>query len=139
MNRRPSKPPRRAKQSHRPPELTGKRSTSPVRHRRRTAPSCRPARTDEGASGWREWDGRPRPHHHQKAQSVGEAAPVPVPDSNSTKKNKKNPLPLNLLKKKKKSPNSILSVCVCVCLSSFFSFLAWCQMFQLSTAVQHRW
>lgn len=49
----------------------------------------------------------------------------------------------------KKVPNPIFYVCVCrfVCLSVFLLFflpphhqvLAWCQMFQLSIAVQHHW
>lgn len=130
-------------------ELTGKQLTSPVRHHHHTAPSCQLDRWRNErveSVGW-----TPRPHHHQKAQSVGERAPVPLPQSNSSTK-KKNPLPLNLFEKTKKSQNSI-SVCLCacacvhMCMSEcvpcffylFFSFLAWCQMFQLSTAVQHRW
>lgn len=54
---------------------------------------------------------------------------------------------LNLFEKK--VPNPIFYVCVCrfVCLSVFLLFflpphhqvLAWCQMFQLSIAVQHHW
>lgn len=71
------------KQQEGTPELTGKRITCPARHHRRTAPSCQPDRTDEGMDGWREWDGRPKPHHHQKAQSDGERAPVPLCEFNS--------------------------------------------------------
>lgn len=125
------------------PELTGKRLASPVRHRRRMAPSCQPDRTDEGMNGWREWDGRPGPTTAKRLRASEKEllsrSPSPTPPL-------KNP-PLNLFKKKKKIPKlNFLCVCVHMCMSEcvpdflfLFSFLAWCQMFQLSTAVQHRW
>lgn len=124
------------------PGLTGKRLTSPVRHRRRMAPSCQPDRTDAGANRWREWDGRPGPTTAKRLRASEREL---LSRSLSPTPPLKNP-PLNLFRKKKKSPNSIFYVCVCICVCLsvslfflFFSFLAWCQMFQLSTAVQHRW
>lgn len=67
-------------------KLTGKQLTSPVRHRRRTAPSRQLDRTDERVHGWREWDGWPWPTHHQKAQSFAEKALVLLPESESSTK-----------------------------------------------------
>lgn len=124
------------------PGLTGKRLPSPVRRRRRMAPSCQPDQTDAGANRWREWDGRPGPTTAKRLRASEREL---LSRSLSPTPPLKNP-PLNLFKKKK-NPQTQFSMCVCAyvyvwvcpCFFFFFSFLAWCQMFQLSTAVQHRW
>ena len=104
------------------PGLTGKRLTSPVRRRRRMAPSCQPDRTDAGANRWREWDGRPGPTTAKRLRASEREL---LSRSLSPTPPLKNP-PLNLFRKKKKSPNSIFYVCVCICVclsvSLFFLF-----------------
>lgn len=104
------------------PGLTGKRLPSPVRRRRRMAPSCQPDRTDAGANRWREWDGRPGPTTAKRLRASEREL---LSRSLSPTPPLKNP-PLNLFKKKKKIPKlNFLCVCVHMCMSEcvpVFSF-----------------
>lgn len=124
-----------------PWELTGKQLTSPVHHRRRTAPCVsRTAQMRERMGGERGMGWTPQPHHRRRRQRRPQGSERRRKSSLGPTPPLKNP-PLNLLKK-----TSIFCVCVHMCLPEhapvfffFFLFLAWCQMFQLSTAVQHHW
>lgn len=127
------------------PELTGKRLTSQVHHRRRTAPSGQPDRTDEGINGWTEWDRRWGPTTTKRLRasekellSLSLSPTPPLKKSTSSESPYKKIPKLNFLCVR---VHMCIFECVpvfCVCVF-FFSFLAWCQMFQLSTAVQHHW